>query len=76
MAGVLTVSSSALPVVLVIEFVFSTTEPPKSNFIELLFPPLLYLTVYNVLGFNLTSYGIEVIGSMILGTGDRLPTLT
>ena len=75
MAGVLTVSSSAIPVVLVIEFVFSTTEPPKSKLIELLAPPLLYLMVYNVLGFNLTSYGIEVIGSKIPGTGDKLPTL-
>ena len=75
MAGVLTVSSSAITVVLEIKVVFSTTEPPKSNFIELLFPPLLYLIVYNVLGFNLTLYGREVIGSMIPGTGDRLPTL-
>ena len=75
MAGVLTVSSSAIPVKSVIVFVFSTAEPPKSNFIELLFPPLLYLIVYNVLGFNLTSYGREVIGSKMAGTGDRLPTL-
>ena len=74
MAGVLTVNSSAI-IPKSVTFVFSTTEPPKSNFIELLFPPLLYLTVYSVLGFNLTSYGIEVIGSKIAGTGDKLPTL-
>ena len=74
-AGVLTVSSSAIPVESVTKFVFSTIEPPKSKLIELLFPPLPYLIVYNVLGFNLTSYGMVVIGSKIAGIGDKLPTL-